>query len=101
MQQSLNISGGFKANNYDFEVSLYGFCFSWIGSIGTVVAIDSLSAPYNNPLLKIAGFFAGGTVGRTVGHVFGAGLYHMNQKVISGIDGYFKPAEAVVENATT
>lgn len=96
-QQTLNISGG---SSYSFETSLYGFCGAWIGSIGAVVAIHSLSAPYNNPLLKVAGFLAGGTLGRTVGHVFGAGLYHINQKVVSGVDSYFKPEEDALENTT-
>lgn len=95
----LIVSGGSKSSNYDLETSFYGFFGTWIGSIGAVVAIDSLSAPYNNPLLKIAGFFVGSTVGRTVGHVFGAGLYHMNQNVISGVDSYFKPVD-VVEKST-
>lgn len=97
--QAKTVAGGETLSSYDFETALYGWCGAWLGSIGAVVAIHSLPAPYDNPLVKIAGFFAGGTVGRTVGHVFGAGLYHINQQIISGVDSYLRPVE-IVENTT-
>ncbi len=91
--QTREVSGGKKLSNYDFETGLYGFCGAWLGSIGAVVAIHTLSAPYNNPLVKVAGFFVGGTIGRTIGHIFGAGLYQINQQIVSGVDSYLRPIE--------